>query len=80
MYSIIEGKEKETLVYGTLAIVSLISFYQAYNLYGSITATGNNGSIKINFDNSDECNPTFDGKKLEEIIQEEHLSLVMIFL
>jgi len=64
VYSIIEGKEKETLVYGTLAIVSLISFYQAYNLYGSITATGNNGSIKINFDNSDECNPTFDGKKM----------------
>lgn len=50
VYSVIEKKEKETLVYGTLAILSLISLYQAYNLYGSITIIGSKGSAKIGWE------------------------------
>ena len=52
VYSVITHKEKETLVYGTLAIVSLISLYQAYNLYGSITIIGSKGSAKIGWEYS----------------------------
>ncbi len=56
VYSVIENKEKETLVYGTLAILSLITLYQAYGFYGVITVMGSKGSAKIGwgYDNPEE--------------------------
>lgn len=51
--SVVQHKEKETLVYGTLTILSLICWYQAYNLYGEIIVTGNKGTANIDIQGSE---------------------------
>ncbi len=64
VYSILEKKEKQTIVLSVLSIASLLGFYKAYSLYGTIMVNGDKGSFTIGFDNKDPDAPSFNGQKL----------------
>ncbi len=64
VYSILEKKEKQTIVLSVLSIAALLGFYKAYSLYGTIMVNGDRGSFTIGFDNKDPDNPSFNGQKL----------------
>lgn len=50
--SVIEKKEKETLVYGSLTILSLISFASLYKINCNIEVSGDKGCATIKWDSS----------------------------
>ncbi len=50
--SVIEKKERETLVYGTLAILSLLTLADAYNFACKVNIIGNKGNATIYYDKS----------------------------
>ena len=64
VYSITSHRDKETIVYTVLTILSIIGLYQSYKFYGSLTVIGDKGSVKIDFDNSNPNNCTIDGKRI----------------
>ena len=45
--SVMSGDSRSALVYGTLSILSFITFCQAYNMNGSVTVTGDKGTARI---------------------------------
>ncbi len=59
--SVMRGNDKATLVYGTLAVLSIFTFAQAYKLNCTVNVIGDKGCAKIGFDNSNPDNPILDG-------------------
>ena len=62
--SVMQKNEKATLVYGTLAILSLFTLADAYNFNCMVNVIGDKGSAKIGFDNSNPDNPTLNGTEI----------------
>lgn len=58
------GNTKATLVYGTLSILSLVTFCELYNVSCTVDIVGDKGSVRVDFDNSDIYSPKYNGKKI----------------
>lgn len=52
VYSIVQKKNKEIIVYSVLSVLSLLSLYQSYNLCASLDIIGDTGFITIDYDAS----------------------------
>ena len=70
--SIANHKEKETIVYSVLAILSLIGLCQAYNYYCKVVIEGDKGCVIVDIDESEADGITVDvetsyGKSSEKI-------------
>ena len=50
--SVMSGDSRSALVYGTLSILSFITFCQAYHVNGSVTVTGDKGTAKVEVKNA----------------------------